>query len=46
MQVGKSLHGVGEGLLVDLRVFGLDAFADRAVVDGGKCEIYSIFSYY
>ena len=38
MQVGEPLDGIGEGLLVDLGVFGSDAVADGAVVDGGKFE--------
>ena len=36
MQVGEPLHGIGEGLLVDLGVFRPEAVADDAVGDGGK----------
>jgi hypothetical protein len=36
MQVGQPLDRVGEGLFVDLRVFGEDAVADGSVMDGGK----------
>ena len=32
VQVGEPLHGIGEGLLVDLGVFRPDAVADGAVV--------------
>ena len=39
MQVGEPLDGIGEGLLVDLRVLLLDAVADDAVGDSGKIEI-------
>jgi hypothetical protein len=36
MEVGETLNGVGEGLFVDLGVFGTDAVADRAVGGGSK----------
>ena len=38
MQVGETLNGVGESLLVDLGVLSPDAIADGAVGDGGKVE--------
>ena len=38
VQVSEALHGVGEGLLVDLGVFRPDAVADGAVGDSGKVE--------
>ena len=38
VQVGQPLHGIGEGLLVDLGVVGPDAVADGAVGYGGKFE--------
>jgi hypothetical protein len=40
MQVGEPLDDIGESLLVDLRVFGADAVADGAVVDGGEVETH------
>ena len=40
MQIGEALDCIGEGLLVDLRVFATDAVADGAVVDSGEFEIY------
>ena len=39
MQVGEALYRVGEGLIIDLGVFGSDAVAQGAVGDGGKCEL-------
>ena len=44
MQVGEPLDGIGEGLLVDLGVFGPDAVADDAVVDGGEVRDPSDYS--
>jgi len=40
VQIGQSLHGIGQGLVVDLRVFGLDAVADGAVGDSGEFETH------
>jgi hypothetical protein len=37
MQVRQSLNGIGEGLVVDLRVIGSDAVMDRVVGGGGDC---------
>ena len=39
VQISQALDGVGKRLLVDLGVFRPEAVADRAVVDGGKCEL-------
>jgi hypothetical protein len=36
MQVGEPLNGIGEGLLIDLRVLPPDTLADGAVVGGGE----------
>ncbi len=36
VQVGEALDRIGEGLLVDLGIFGSDAVAEGAVGDGGK----------
>ena len=38
VQIGQTLDRIGEGLLVDLGVFGADAVADGAVGDSGKVE--------
>ena len=40
VQVGEALDRVGEGLLVDLGVFGPDAVAEGAIGDGGKFEVH------
>jgi len=36
VKVGQALNGIGEGLLIDLRVMGPDAVADGPVGAGGK----------
>ena len=38
VEVGQSLDRIGEGLFVDLGVFGPDAVADRPVGDSGEFE--------
>ena len=38
VQVGETVHGIGEGLFVDLGVFRLDAVAQNPVCDGGEFE--------
>ena len=38
MQVGEALDGIGQGLLVDLRVVSFDAIAEGAIGDGGELE--------
>ena len=40
MQVGEPLHGIGEGLLVDLGVFGADAVSNCAKYNAGKGEVH------
>jgi hypothetical protein len=40
MQVGEPFNGIGEGLLINLGVFGPDALADSAVVDSSKIKIH------
>ena len=40
VQVGQSLDRVGEGLLIDLRIFRPDPVTDGAVGDGGEFQTH------
>ena len=44
MQIGNSLNGIGEGLLVDFGVLGAGAIADRAIADGSVCKLIYRFT--
>jgi hypothetical protein len=42
MQVCEPLHGIGEGLLVDLGILRPDTVADSAVVDSGEFKVHGV----
>jgi hypothetical protein len=44
MQVGEPLNGIGQRLLVDLGVLGVDAVADGAVGGGGERQLVHQFT--
>jgi hypothetical protein len=42
VQVGQAFDRIGQSLLIDVGVFGLDAVTNSAVGNGGKFDIASI----